>query len=291
MRSAGTGGGRTGRSAPGEARIVPLKPGEPGPCVFLVPGTGGRVEGFAALGRLLRTPMPVYAIEARGVDDTSDPDSDAEVMIAHYLERIRSLQPSGPYFLAGHSFGGMVVHELAQRLLSDNEDVGCLILFDTVTPRKYWPLSFHAANLGSRLRGHVARLLTTPPGKSLSYYLRRFHLRIHGLHQIPSDLKFGNDAARMLLANEMLFKKWSPQFYPGRLILFCCADTKNLPSLWRNRVRELEVHLSAGSHLNLIEPPHVSSLAEAMSRCLARAPHPHPGPPAGRRRGLTAGGG
>ena len=30
----------------GDARLVQLKPGRPGPCIFLVPGGGGRVEGI-----------------------------------------------------------------------------------------------------------------------------------------------------------------------------------------------------------------------------------------------------
>ena len=33
----------------GNARLVELKSGRSGPCFFLVPGTGGRVEGFAEL--------------------------------------------------------------------------------------------------------------------------------------------------------------------------------------------------------------------------------------------------
>ena len=265
---------RTGKAGErqnlGNARVVQLKPGVSGPCFFLVPGTGGRVEGFSDLANLLQTSMPIYAIEARGVDENSVPDSDIEEMVTHYLNIVRSMQPRGPYFMAGHSFGGMVVYEVAQRLLAAGESVGCLMLFDTVTPKRFWPLGFYIANLGSRILGHVDRLLRLTPKDSFAYYTRRIRLRRQGLHQIPTDLKFGQDAARMLLANEMLFKKWAPRPYPGRLILFCGSDTKNLPILWRNRVAELEAHVSTGNHINLIEPPHVTSLAETMSRCIAQ---------------------
>jgi thioesterase domain-containing protein len=256
---------------PGEARLVGLRSGGAGPCFFLVPGTGGRIEGFADLANLLRTSVPVYAIEARGLDEDTAPDSDIEELVTHYLDRVRSLQPHGPYLFAGHSFGGMVVFEMAQRLLAAGETVGALMLLDTVTPKRYWPLGFYAANLGGRFLDHVKRVTTLSPGQSFAYYTRRIRLRARGLHQIPTDLKFGKDAARMLLANEMLFKKWRPRFYPGRLILFCCADTNNLPLLWRDRVTELEVHVSTGTHIDLIEPPHVVSLAEAMSRSIAEA--------------------
>ena len=159
--------GRAGcRSEKGTARIVQLKPGRPGPCVFFVPGTGGRVEGFADLATLLQTPMPVYAIEARGVDTSSEPDDDIGELIDHYVQQVKILQPLGPYFLLGHSFGGMVVYEMAQRLLAAQTQVACLILLDTLTPKKMWPASFWLANLWSRICGHIARVTFEPaPGQ------------------------------------------------------------------------------------------------------------------------------
>ena len=44
--------------------MVELKSGEPGPSLFLVPGLGGRVDGFEMFGALLETPMPVIAMAA-----------------------------------------------------------------------------------------------------------------------------------------------------------------------------------------------------------------------------------
>jgi len=262
------------RSEKGSVRIVQLKPGQPGPCLFFVPGTGGRVDGFANLAILLRTPMPVYAIEARGVDASSEPDDDIGELVDHYLQQMKMLQPMGPYFLLGHSFGGMVVYEMAQRLVETGRPVACLILLDTLAPKRLWPASFWVANLWDRVRGHIARVTSNPLKDSIAYYCRRLIRRRHGLHEIPEDLKFGRDTARMLLANEMLLKKWRPNFYPGKLTLFCAADTKDLSSIWHHRVGELDNHRATGGHVNLIEPPYVSSLARDISLCLAKASAP-----------------
>jgi thioesterase domain-containing protein len=259
------------RSQKGSVRIVQLKPGQSGPCVFFVPGTGGRVEGFTNLAMLLQTPMPVYAIQARGVDASSEPDDDIGELVDHYLQQMKTLASTGPYFLLGHSFGGMVVYEVAQRLIETGSQVACLILLDTLTPKKLWPASFWVTNLWDRMRGHAARATSTPLKDTVAYYSRRLISRWHGLHQIPQDLKFGRDAARMLLANEMLLKKWRPNFYPGKLTLFCAADTKDLSSIWRHRVGELDYHRATGDHVSLIEPPYVSSLARDISHCLAPA--------------------
>jgi thioesterase domain-containing protein len=260
------------RSEKGTVRIVPLKPGQHGPCVFFVPGTGGRVEGFANLAMLLQTPMPVYAIEARGVETSSKPDDDIGELVDHYLRQMKKLQPIGPYFLLGHSFGGMVVYELAQRLIETGASVACLILLDTFTPKKYWPTSFRVAHQWTRIRGHIARVTSIPFKDSVAYYSRRLISRWYGLHQIPEDLRFGRDAARMLLANEMLLKTWRPDFYAGKLTVFSSSDTKDLSSIWRHLVGELDHRQAAGGHINLVEPPFVTSLARDISLCLATAP-------------------
>ena len=53
-------------------------------------------------------------------------------MAADYVTEIRRVQPHGPYFLAGHSFGGQVSFEIAQQLVREGERVSFLGLIDTV---------------------------------------------------------------------------------------------------------------------------------------------------------------
>jgi thioesterase domain-containing protein len=71
------------------------------------------VQGFPDLATLLDTEMPLFAIEAQRVDSVSDPDQDMHAMVQHYIDRIKTVQTDGPYFLMGHSFGGAVVFEMA----------------------------------------------------------------------------------------------------------------------------------------------------------------------------------
>src|SRR5574337_95590 len=255
----------------GDARLVEFKSGASGPCVFLVPGTGGRIDGFADLATLLATAMPVIAIEARGVDGNGEPDHDIQMLVRHYIDRVRTVQPNGPYFLMGHSFGGMVVYEMAQRLLAMGERTACLIMLDTPVPMRMWPLRVLLANSVTRLNGHLKRIASYSIRANFYYYAMRLNLRRKGLHNIPTDLKFGHDAAHMLLANDMLMKKWSPEFYPGRLTLFCAPETKHLDTLWKNRVGELETYATEGGHTSAIDQPYVRSFARDMSACLAKA--------------------
>lgn len=250
--------------------MIELHPGRSGPCVFLIPGLGGRVDGFAELAALLDTPMRLVAIEARGVDSAEDWDHDLEFMVRHYVNRIWAVQPSGPYFLCGHSFGGAVAFEMAQRIMAMQERVSCLILLDTLLPTRYWPRRFFWGKIGSRLHGHLEQIATYSLKDSVKYYSWRLGRRWQGLHGVPAELTFGRESARMLMATGMMVKQWRPEFYPGRVTLFCTEGNK-LWTLYESRVAELETHILAGDHSNLFEQPFVSSLAKDLSACLAKA--------------------
>jgi surfactin synthase thioesterase subunit len=59
-------------------------------------------------------------------------------MAAHYVTRMREVQPAGPYRLLGSSFGGLVVFELALQLERMGEEVEFLGLIDTEPPDVRW---------------------------------------------------------------------------------------------------------------------------------------------------------
>ncbi|WP_293062502.1 MULTISPECIES: thioesterase domain-containing protein [unclassified Moorena] len=73
---------------------------------------------------------PFYALQPPSLDGVSEPFGSVEEVAAYYLQAIQSLQPSGPYFLGGHSFGVLVAFEMAQQLQQKGETVALLALFD-----------------------------------------------------------------------------------------------------------------------------------------------------------------
>jgi len=257
---------------PGNARIVQLTSGTPSPCFFLIPGTGGRIDGFVNLAPYLRIPMPAFAIEARGLDEASRPDISVEEMARHYLARVRTVQAEGPYFLLGHSFGGLVALEMAQLLLEAGEKIACLIMLDTPTPEKYWPFLFYWRSRGAKLRRHLARLLTTSIRESLKTYRKSFSSRGIDLYQMPTDVMIGKNVARVLLAHGIARESYCLKFYPNEVIFFRPLE---LPAgyelLWHNRVQGMEILSAAGAHLSMVEAPHAPLLARDISSSVMRA--------------------
>jgi thioesterase domain-containing protein len=254
-----------------DARIVQLKPGRPGPSFFLVPGLGGRIEGLVELGALLQTPMPVHAIEARGLDGLSPADTKVEEMARHYLTRIHTMQTVGPYFLLGHSFGGLVAFEMARRLLDEGESVACLILLDTIVPKRYSPFLHRVNDFGKRLRGRLISLLTAPAKDRRKYLMNKLSnflckpYELYRLKHMKVDVIIGGIIACSV---------HNPKFYLGKMTFFraLLENDRAEPEIpWRSRVQELETHLAAGGHNSMLDPPNVSLLADDISACLMKA--------------------
>jgi thioesterase domain-containing protein len=60
-------------------------------------------------------------------------------MAADYIDEILSVQPIGPYFLAGYCFGGIVAFEIAQQLRTLGHEVGLLANFNSASPTYVHP--------------------------------------------------------------------------------------------------------------------------------------------------------
>src|SRR4030095_15337328 len=93
--------------------LVSIQPGGTKHPFFCVHGVGGNVLTYRALAQYLGPDQPLYGLQSAGLDGKQTPHTTVEAMAAHYVEAICDLQPEGPYFLGGLSFGGIVAYEMA----------------------------------------------------------------------------------------------------------------------------------------------------------------------------------
>ncbi len=98
------------------------------PLVFL-PALGGDARYYAELVERLGGDQPAYAFRPRGIDQDLPPHQTMEEMIIDYTAALRDLQPTGPYYLAGWSTGGIYAFALAQALESLGDEVALAALF------------------------------------------------------------------------------------------------------------------------------------------------------------------
>jgi aspartate racemase len=141
--------------------LVAIQPSGSKPPFFCVHAAAGNVLFYSDLARYLGTDQPLYGLQARGLDGSEAPVGRLEEMAAHHVDEIRSIQPEGPYFLGGLSFGGTVAFEMAQQLTAQGHEVALLVLFDTCGPG-YPQISFPRAirdkmiHLGRRFRHNIS---------------------------------------------------------------------------------------------------------------------------------------
>lgn len=102
--------------------VVVLQPnGSRTPLWLVHPGVG-EVLVFVNLAHRIRD-RPVYAFRARGFNSGETPFSSLEELFQTYKAAIKKRQPSGPYAIAGYSFGGMVAFELTKLLEAEGDEV------------------------------------------------------------------------------------------------------------------------------------------------------------------------
>ncbi|HEU4963516.1 MAG TPA: thioesterase domain-containing protein, partial [Bacilli bacterium] len=118
-----------------EQILIPLQQGTSSqPPLFLIHPQGGGVLSYFHLVRELGTEQTVYGLQAVGFESDREPLTSLEAMADLYLAEMRKVASRGPYRLAGWSFGGVLAYELARRLEAEDEGVEFFGLLDAMPP-------------------------------------------------------------------------------------------------------------------------------------------------------------
>jgi thioesterase domain-containing protein/acyl carrier protein len=269
---------RDGRAGLSSSALAPIQPLGVHPPLFLCEGLGI----YYPLIRHLGEEQPVYGL----VTDLARNYPRVEDVAASYIAEVRAVQPEGPYYLGGLSFGGIVAFEMAQQLRTLGQEVALLALFDTPTPWAFTPKPFFR-----RLGGHLRNLRRFGFG----YVKKKFGRRLKSLQRILATRSgLSGDSQSDVIANtdrlRHVFSTTADQYdlrtYPGRATLFVLAERAGMsdslfdPALgeidrqlgWgRVAAGGVEVHEVPGEHISIFREPNVRSLAEKLTNCLAMA--------------------
>jgi thioesterase domain-containing protein/aryl carrier-like protein len=115
--------------------LFPIRARGSNPPFFCVHPSSGLSWCYLPLSQCVPADTPLYGLQARGIDGTTQPACSVRDMASDYIEQIRTVQGSGPYRLLGWSFGGIVAHEMAVQLQACGEKIEALIIMDAFPPR------------------------------------------------------------------------------------------------------------------------------------------------------------
>ncbi len=179
--------------------LVAIKPRGKNPPFFCVHPIFGVIFPYCELAFQLGENQPFYGLQPKGIDGTSSPLTNIEDMAADYIAALRTVQPKGPYFLGGWSFGGLVAFEMAQQLLAAGDEVALLAVLDTLAPL--------AANKPSVWDG-CKFILTT-----VSHSIWPFVVDYFRLVAAAENVQVGGIAAPFPKLNKLL--NWVAKFWHG----------------------------------------------------------------------------
>jgi aspartate racemase len=268
--------------------LVPIQPEGSKPPFFCVHGVGGNVLNYRGLANCLGTDQPFYGLQSQGLNGDQPPLTRIEEMAALYLKEVQRLQPKGPYYLGGASFGGVVAFEMARQLYEKGERTALVALFDT-TPYGYTNLLPKTTGTAShdglayKLKVHLNVVVHDPDRIT---YLRKKIRRVRRktiyrtwqiIYQIFQKLSRPLPQAlqNVQQANYKALNDYTPDVYPGGVTLFCADQepeefTHDKQKGWKVLAAGgVTVYNVPGDHLTIIEDPHVRFLAEKLKACLS----------------------
>ena len=110
--------------------ILPVRRSGTRPPFFLVHGLYGVLSHTAEMGQALGPDQPFFPIFARGVDGREPACETVAEMVSTYLQEIRDVAPTGPYFVGGQCAGGLLAIDIARTLADEGAQIAGVLLID-----------------------------------------------------------------------------------------------------------------------------------------------------------------
>lgn len=246
--------------------------------LFFIHGAGGNVLNYKIISDRLGPDQPFYGLQAQGVDGKLPFHTTIEAMAAQYVEAVRSVDPHGPYQLAGFSGGGVIAFEMAQQLTRAGAKIALLGMIDTLSPEaekrripllkrlwllRHWSLKFAMERSEQNKRDRAV-------AASITQAKAQENATVAGpdMQEVADFYLFRN----YLQAQD----RYQAQPYHGSLLLFRAtqARTQYLAAGnclgWEKHIHgDIRVTPIDGSHLKMMVMPGVEKVVEVFGRELA----------------------
>lgn len=189
-----------------------------------------------------------------------------EELASHYINELQLIQPHGPYYLMGFSFGGIIAYEMACQLRANGYEVNFVGLLDTHLTHEKQFLPYHRK---------MHRLFSQRPRQLLTMVNNK-------ITDLITFYKYGKDFWPHIYTGApdiACHNSYQPKIYKGRVTLFQGLERDNVissyapPELaWTQHLGDrLDVQQVPGAHFDICKEPHVKILAEKLIACMDKA--------------------
>ncbi|MGK0188364.1 MAG: amino acid adenylation domain-containing protein [Verrucomicrobiales bacterium] len=271
--------------APTDARFVfPLADTAPGRPLFF-----NAVDLRIAKQGRWRVPCPLYAV-SHWIHGAGFLEADTiEELARSQLLAIREIQPTGPYRIAGCSFGGLVALEIAHQLQQAGDEVDFLFLLDPMQPYRtkdnpepvdesaleprgrssrgpqlFRKLFTHPERLPKFLTWHTVRQFERSPLVQWLIY-KLVHLHGRKPNTVSTFLLPKNRWPAFWFSAQRRARKYTAKPFPGR-VLAVFSEQKERAAVWRDLLADAETHAIAASHSDLFKEPAANEWMETLTR-------------------------
>ena len=259
--------------------LNPPRPGNSRPILFCIPPAGNSLLGFANIVHHLGSDYPFYVPQPLGLEGETEPHERVEDMAAHYIQEIQTIQPTGPYYLGGRCFGGIVAYEMARQLVEQGETVALVALIDGGLPPNIYRQMRNAD--GSKKAKSLAEYwqsfiyfcrngqLITILKYRYRQQLRKLRARFSPNTAEPDPLMA--NVRRVFRSHMQARANYMPSSsYPGKITIFASGTLRlDQQDSWNELAIEgIECHFVGGSHGTIDQEPYVGVLAAKLRECL-----------------------
>lgn len=275
--------------------LVPVQPQGTKPPLFMIHS----YLLYGGLPAVLGQDQPFYGLRELDHDDQMT----LEKRVASYIKEIRSVQPHGPYYIAGWCAAGPLAVETARQLIEAGEEVNATLLFDSWRPGYAAELAAQQvgasemsrrAKLERKYNFHRRKLQALSTGGKVKYI---WGAAIHKFRGIRDHLYLKNWAAAQWLFTKFgmplphfmhnislttfhSLQEYKGRTLPGRITLIRATEAHYIPGAdpscgWNTIARDgVEVLWAPGGHESMFMEPNLSVVGQIVQNCLREA-HAH----------------
>ncbi|AOM39414.1 non-ribosomal peptide synthetase [Xenorhabdus hominickii] len=257
--------------------------------LFFAPGAGGQVLYLRELATELEGDYSVWGMQSPELDGSHTHLQSLEAMADVMIDDMKKVQPTGPYYLGGHSFGGWLAFEMARQLVQQGEEIALLALVDSEPPLENFAPKDELEWSDSRWMAEFGNVLAALKGAEDHFTEEEFQsmtekaqidslrLRLIEEELLPSQLEPEEIATYVRVFKSHSLAHYQPQDrYSGSVHLLLASDNQEDEELetfvesiitgWETLVTgEVVPQRLAGDHITMMRHPFVQDLASAIA--------------------------